>query len=89
MAEALAGSGADSTVILEKAADDSLMEYTVQSGDSIHSIAKEYGITTKELAILNQTVIIETAQAHGHQFDDVIEYAKYLFPGEILMVPKK
>ena len=85
MAEALSSN----EVILEKAADDSLTTYTVQEGDSIHSIAKEYGISTKELAILNQTVIIETAQAHGHQYDDVIEYAKYLFPGEVLQVPKK
>ena len=89
MAEALAESGISNEVVLVKAADDSLMTYTVQEGDSIHSIAKQYGITTKELAIINQTVIIETAQAHGHQFDDVIEYAKYLFPGEELLVPKK
>lgn len=89
IAEALTDSGISNEVALTKAADDSLTEYTVQSGDSIHSIAKEYGITTKELAIINQTVIIETAQAHGHQFDDVIEYAKYLFPGEVLLVPNK
>lgn len=56
---------------------------------TVRSIAEEFGISTKDLAILNQTVIIETAQAHGHQFDDVIEYAKYLFPGEELLVPKK
>ncbi len=89
MAEALKESGLPNEVVLQKAADDSLMIYTVQEGDSIHSIAEEFGISTKDLAILNQTVIIETAQAHGHQFDDVIEYAKYLFPGEELLVPKK
>lgn len=89
IAEALADSGIENEVLLEKTADDSLTTYTVQAGDSIHSIAKQYGITTKELAILNQTTIIETAQAHGHEFDDVIEYAKYLFPGEVLLVPKK
>lgn len=89
MAEALADSGIPSEVVLQKAADDSLMPYTVQEGDSIHSIAREFGTTTKELAIINQTVIIETARAHGHEFDDVIEYAKYLFPGEQLMVPRK
>ncbi len=61
----------------------------MKEGDSIHSIAEEFGVTTKELAIINQTVIIETAQAHGHKYDDVIECAKYLFPGEILMVPVK
>lgn len=89
MAEALKDSGIQNDVALQKAADESLMTYTVKEGDSIHSIAKEFGITTKELAIINQTVIIETAKAHGHEFDDVIEYAKYLFPGEELMVPKK
>ena len=89
MAEALEPSGLSNEVVLVKAADDSLTTYVVQSGDSIHSIAKQFGISTKELAILNQTVIIETAQAYGHQFDDVIEYAKYLFPGEELVVPKK
>ena len=87
MAEALEGSGNE--VVLKKAADDSMTTYTVQEGDSIHSIAEQFGITTKELAIINQTVIIETAKAHGHQYDDVIEYAKYLFPGEELQVPKK
>ena len=89
IAEALQESGLDNEVVLQKAADGSMTEYIVQSGDSIHSIAKQFGITTKELAIMNQTVIIQTAQAHGHQFDDVIEYAKYLFPGEVLQVPKK
>lgn len=89
MAEALTDSGLQNQVVLKKTADENMTTYTVKEGDSIHSIAKEYGITTKELAIINQTVIIETAEAHGHQFDDVIEYAKYLFPGEVLLVPKK
>ena len=88
-AEALEASGISNKVVLVKTLDDSLTTYTVEQGDSIHSIAKKFGITTKELAILNQTVIIETAQAYGYQFDDVIEYAKYLFPGEELVVPKK
>ena len=89
VAEALEASGISNEVVLVKAADESLTTYTVQAGDSIHSIAKQFGISTKELAILNQTVIIETAKAHGYQFDDVIEYAKYLFPGEELVVTKK
>ena len=89
VAESLEASGISNEVVLVKAADDSLMTYIVQPGDSIHSIAKQYGITTKELAIINQTVIIETAQAYGHHFDDVIEYANYLFPGEELLVPKQ
>ena len=86
-AEALADSGLSNQVLLTE--DDSLDTYTVQSGDSIHSIAEAYGISTRELAIMNQTVIIETAQAYGYEFDDVIEYAKYLFPGEVLNVPAK
>lgn len=88
-AEALKDSGMQNEVVLKKTADDSLTSYTVKEGDSIHSIAKEFGLSTKELAIINQTVIIETAQAHGHQFDDVIQYAEYLFPGEVLLVPRK
>lgn len=72
---------------LEKPDRSELNTYTVQEGDSIHSIAEQYGISTKDLAIMNQSVIIETAREHGYQFDDVIEYAKYLFPGEVLVVP--
>lgn len=87
VAEALEASGISNEVILVKTADDSLTTYIVQEGDSIHSIAKEHGISTKDLAILNQTVIIETAQANGYRFDDVIDYANYLFPGEELLVP--
>lgn len=87
MAEALEPSGIDNKVILKKAPEGSMREYEVKEGDSIHSIAKQFGLTTKELAMINQNVIIETAQAHGHKFDDVIEYAKYLFPGEILKIP--
>ena len=88
MAEALEASGISNEVVLVKTADDSLTTYTVQAGDSIHSIAEQFGLSTKELAIINQTVIIKTAQAYGYQFDDVIEYAKYLFPGEELAVPR-
>ena len=89
MAEALEDSGVPSQAVLSKAPDESLTTYTVQEGDSIHSIAEEYGISTRDLAIINQTVIIETAQSHGYEFDDVIKYAEYLFPGEILLVPSK
>ena len=78
---------ASARVLLERPDESELNTYTVQSGDSIHSIAKRYGISTKDLAIMNQTVIIETAKAHGYEFDDVIEYAAYLFPGEVLVVP--
>ena len=89
IAEALEASGISNEVVLLKVADDSLTTYIVKEGDSIHSIAKQFGISTKDLAIINQIVIIETAQAYGYQFDDVIEYARYLFPGEELAVPKK
>lgn len=75
--------------VLDKTADGPYMPYTVQSGDSVHSIAKAHGISTKDLCILNQIVIIETAKAHGYEFADVTEYAKYLFPGEELLVPKQ
>lgn len=89
VAEALEVSKISNEVVLIKTIDDSFTTYIVQEGDSIHSIAKKFSISTKELAILNQIVIIETAQAYGYQFDDVIEYAKYLFPGEELVVPNK
>ena len=83
----MADAGISNRVTLEKPDKSELNTYTVQSGDSLHIIAEKYGVTTKELAIMNQTVIIETAKAHGYEFDDVIEYAKYLFVGEELVVP--
>ena len=85
--KAMADAGVSNRVTLVKPDKSELNTYTVQSGDSLHIIAEKYGITTKELAIMNQTVIIETAKAHGYEFDDVIEYAKYLFVGEELVVP--
>lgn len=87
MAEALAESGLSNRVVLERTADGPYQNYTVQEGDSVHTIAEEYGLSTKDLCILNQTVIIETAKAHGLEFDEVTEYAKYLYPGEVLLVP--
>lgn len=87
MADALLDSGLSTEVILEKPDPESLTTYTVQEGDSLHSIAEEFGISTKDLVVMNQTVIMETAKAHGYEFDDVTEYAKYLFPGEELIIP--
>lgn len=75
------------TVVLDRTDEGPYTIYTVQSGDSVHSIAQAHGISTKDLCILNQIVIMETAKAHGYTFDDVTEYAKYLFPGEELLVP--
>lgn len=86
-AESLSDSGLSHQVVLDKAVNGPYVRYIVQEGDSIHSIAKEHGISTKQLAILNQVVITETAKAHGLVFDDAAEYAKYLFPGEELLVP--
>ena len=86
-AEELAEAGSSGRIVLERPEDSEMTTYTVQPGDSLHSIAKRYGVSTKDLAIMNQTVIIETARANGYEFDDMIEYAKYLFPGEVLVVP--
>ena len=80
-------SGSSDQVVLDRTADGPYMTYIVQEGDSAHSIAKKYGISTKDLCILNQVVIIETAKARGYEFDDVTEYAKFLFPGMELLVP--
>ena len=87
-AEALSDSGISNRVVLDKTADGPYTEYTVKAGDSIHSIASEHGISTKDLAILNQAVIMETAKSHGLEFEDVTEYTKHLYPGEILLVPE-
>lgn len=86
-AEALSDSGLSPQAVLSRTADGPYVSYTVKEGDSIHSIAEEHGISTKELCILNQIVIIETAKAHGLELTDVTEYAKYLYPGEELVVP--
>ena len=88
-AEALSDSGISDQVVLDRTAEGPYTSYSVKDGDSIHSIAEEYGISTKDLAILNQIVIMETAKSHGLEFDDVTEYVKYLYPGEILLVPEK
>ena len=61
--------------------------YVVQEGDSLDSIAEEQGVTTMELALLNRDTIIKTAQENGYECEDVTEYAKYVFPGEELMLP--
>ena len=79
------GGGLSDQIVLDKAAGPYL-RYAVQSGDSMHSIARKYGLSTKDLVILNQIVIEETARAHGLEFDDVTEYAKYLYPGEELLI---
>lgn len=78
----------ENQAVLDKLPEGPYTVYTVQSGDSVHSIAEAHGISTKALCILNQVVIIETAKAHGYEFDDVTAYAAYLFPGEELLVPK-
>lgn len=44
-------------VTLEKPDESELNTYTVKQGDSLHSIAEQYGISTKDLAIMKQTVI--------------------------------
>ena len=89
IAEALADSGLSNQAVLSRTVNGPYVSYTVQEGDSIHSIAEEHGISTKDLCILNQIVIIETAKAHGLEFDDVTEYAGYLYPGEELLVPNQ
>ena len=86
-AEALSDSGISNAAVLDKAEQGPYVSYTVQEGDSVHSIAQEYGISTKDLVILNQVVILETAKSHGLEYDDVTEYAKHLYPGEKLLVP--
>ena len=88
-AETLADSGISNQVVLGKTADGPYVSYIVQEGDSIHSIAKAHGISAKDLVILNQIVIMDTAKSHGLEFDDATEYAKYLYPGEELLIPEK
>ena len=87
--DAAALSGEAQQVVLERNANGPYMTYVVQAGDSVHSIAQAHGISTKDLCILNQIVIMETAKSYGYEFEDVTEYAKYLFPGEELLVPKQ
>lgn len=82
-------SGQSNQVTLDRTADGPYRKYVVQSGDSVHSIAQAHGISTKDLCILNQIVIMETAKSYGYVFEDVTEYVKYLFPGEELLVPKQ
>ncbi len=66
-AEALADSGLSNQAVLDRTVDGPYVLYTVQEGDSIHSIAKAHGISTKDLCILNQIVIIEARRRCGNR----------------------
>jgi len=39
--------------------------------------------------MLSTRKFLLSIRAHGYQFDDVTEYAKYLYPGEVLIIPEK
>lgn len=61
--------------------------YTVQAGDTLHKIAEKFGTSTAALALLNADVIIKTAQANGIKKANPVEYADYVFEGEVLRLP--
>ena len=65
----------------------SLPVYVVKEGDSLISIAEEYGITVEELVLHNQEVLVSTAEHFGRHFDDPAKYAEYIYVGEELEIP--
>ena len=63
--------------------------YVVKQGDSLGKIAREHGISTEELAEMNRDTILRAARSQGVKSEDLMKCANYIFPGEILAVPKK
>ena len=63
--------------------------YTVQEGDSLHSIAEKFGMSTKILFINNMPAIIKAANEHGYTSLNPVDYAEKIFPGTVLQVPVK
>lgn len=63
--------------------------YTVKAGDSLHSIAEKFGISTEILFVMNMPVIIKAANEHGQTFLNPVKYADTLFPGTVLQLPVK
>ena len=61
--------------------------YIVKKGDSLHSIAEQFGVTTASLAMLNAEVLISTARKYGKNPTNVLEFADYIFEGEELKIP--
>ena len=63
--------------------------YIVQEGDSLHSIAEKFGMSTKILFINNMPVIIKAANEHGYTSLNPVDYAEKVYPGTVLQVPVK
>ena len=59
-------------IIVPKIVNPYFDYYTIETGDSLYQIAKDYNVDYKILAALNG-----------------LEVADYIYPGEVIMVPKE
>lgn len=60
--------------------------YTVQDGDSLHTIGEKFNVSTEVLFTLNMLEIIRVANENGKTFLNPIDYANTLFPGTVLRI---
>ena len=58
--------------------------YTVKKGDNLVNIARAHGTTWRVLFNLNEETIVTTAKLHGVQVKKYVEYANFIYPGEVL-----
>ena len=62
-------------------------KHVVKEGDTVWAIAEKYGCSVEKGFMANMETIINTAKSHGVKCDNEIDYANYIYPGEVLYVP--
>ena len=61
--------------------------YIVKKGDTLHSIAEKFGVTTAVLAAYNARVLVETARENGENPTNVLAIGDHVYEGEELQIP--
>ena len=60
---------------------------TVQKGDTLSSIADKFDTTTAILVVLNADILVANARKYGKTPVNPVEYADYIYEGEVLRLP--